>query len=291
MVAWLIWAIPGDPASIICPPEVCAGTTGLAERWNLDRGPIHFYLTWVSQALNGDLGNSWRVQQGVPVVSLMKLALPNTLSLILLASLPLMLGAVVAALGRIPRKLEQVLQLGGALPAVVLALVAAAVVQLHFGADMYSSQACTIRLLAGALVLGIADGALSSAVTGSRTLFQRERGQRYVQVARLRGENVLSNTLPNVAGAWAGQLRARILHLMSGAVIVEAVLRIDGLGDLLWRATLLQDFGIVLAAATFFALMSALLLLLQALVEVFVAWHSRRAPSLVSRQSTTRVAA
>ena len=75
-----------------------------------------------------------------------------------------------------------------------------------------------------------------------------------------------------------GQLRARALHLLSGAVVVEVVLRIDGLGDLLWRGTLLQDFGVVLAAATGFAVVSAALLLVQAGLEVLVAVQTRRTP-------------
>ena len=41
IITMLIWALPGDPASIICPPESCGGTDTLAERWNLDAGPWH----------------------------------------------------------------------------------------------------------------------------------------------------------------------------------------------------------------------------------------------------------
>jgi ABC-type dipeptide/oligopeptide/nickel transport system permease component len=137
-----------------------------------------------------------------------------------------------------------------------------------------------LKLLCGAAILGTTDGALSGAITGTRSLFDNERKQQYVLVAQLRGEGVLSNTLPNVAGALAGQLRARVLHLLSGAVIVEAVLRIDGLGDFLWKATLRQDFGLLLAAATGFAVVSGAILLLQAMIEVLVAWHQRRAPAL-----------
>ena len=48
----------------------------------------------------------------------------------------------------------------------------------------------------------------------------------------------------------------------------------------MWGGTLLQDFGVVLACATGFAMLSAILLLLQAFVEVAVAIHIRRSPSL-----------
>jgi ABC-type dipeptide/oligopeptide/nickel transport system permease component len=80
--------------------------------------------------------------------------------------------------------------------------------------------------------------------------------------------------------ALAGQMRARVLHLLSGAVVVEVVLVLPGVGDLLWSGTLLQDFGVVLAAATSFAAISGGLLCLQALVEIAVALHVRRAPAV-----------
>ena len=282
IITLLIWSLPGDPASIICPPEICGGTDGLAERWNLHAGPVHFYTAWVMDALHGELGNSWRVQQGVPIRSLVDQAVPNTAALVLMAMVPLLLASVASAAGWIPRRLDPLLQAVGLVPAVVLALVAAAMVQLNYGSEMYGEQARLVRLLAGAAVLGLADGAFSGAVSGTRSLFDREKNQRYVQVALLRGERVLSNTLPNAAGALVGQMRARILHLLSGAVVVEAVLRIDGLGDLLWRATVLQDFGLVLAAATGFALFSGVLVFIQALLEILVAWHIRRAPRIES---------
>ncbi len=280
LITALIWILPGDPASIICPPEICGGTEGLAARWNLDQGPVHFYRSWVTGALAGDMGNSWRVLQGVPVRDLLDAAVPNTVSLILLATVPLLLASTAAGAGWLPRRLDPVFQAVGLVPAVVLALVAAAAVLLSYGAEAHGEQAGVVRLLLGALVLGVADGALSGAVTGVRGTVDRERDQQYVLVGLLRGEGELSNMLPNVAGSLAGQLRARLLHLLSGAVVVEAVLRIDGLGDLLWRATILQDFGLVLAAATGFALVSAALLLIQAVLEVAVAWHMRRSPAV-----------
>lgn len=281
IITLLIWALPGDPASIICPPESCGGTEALAARWHLDGGPWTFFSSWLADALGGDFGNSWRLQQGVAVSELLAEAVPTTAILITLALLPLMLGAALAALDVLPAKLDAPLYVVGLVPAVVLALIAAAFVELNLGVESFGDAGQRWRLLAGAAVLGLADGAFSGAVTGTRGLFQSENKQRYVGIAILRGERPIHNTLPNVAPALAGQLRARLLHLLSGAVVVEAVLRINGLGDLLWGGTLLQDFGVVLAAATGFAMLSAALLLVQAGVEVLVAVHVRRAPSLV----------
>lgn len=280
LITGLLWALPGDPAEIICPRELCEGTSALAARWNLDDGPVHFYTQWLAGALQGDLGNSWRVLQGVPVADLLVEAIPTTLLLTLGGAVPLLLAAAAGASGRLPRRVDDVLSVSGLVPAVVLALLGAAIVDLRYGGDAWSEDATRLRLLLGAGVLGLADGAVASAMSGVRALFERERSERYVGVATLRGEGELANMLPNVVPALTGQMRARLLQLLSATVVVEVVLRIDGVGDLLWKGTLLQDFGLVLGAATFYAVVSAAFLLTQGLVEIAVAAVVRRAPAV-----------
>ena len=280
VITLLIWSLPGDPAEIICPPGICTGTEALAERWHLDEGPWGFFSTWLGSAISGDLGNSWRLQQGGSVAQLMWTSLPNTVSLVLMSLVPIVIGSAAAASGLMPRRLDPLWQVIGLAPVVILALFCAAYVQITYGFDSYSGFPGMLRLILGALVLGLADGALAAAVVGTRSVFEAENKQRYVGIAVLRGETPLSNTLPNVTPALMGQLRSRVLQILSGAVIVEVVLEIEGLGDLLWRGTLLQDFGVVLAAAWAFSLISAGLLLAQALVEVFTAVHIRYSPAV-----------
>jgi uncharacterized protein (TIGR00369 family) len=55
----LLWALPGDPASIICPPETCSGTEELARRWNLDQGPTHYFLSWAGGVAQGGFVSGW----------------------------------------------------------------------------------------------------------------------------------------------------------------------------------------------------------------------------------------
>jgi ABC-type dipeptide/oligopeptide/nickel transport system permease component len=61
--------------------------------------------------------------------------------------------------------------------------------------------------------------------------------------------------------------------------VVEVVLGIPGLGELLFDGTLLQDFGVVLAASWAFSLMASALLCAQALVEIGHALAIRRFPA------------
>ena len=186
---------------------------------------------------------------------------------------------MAAVVERWPRRADAVVQGLGFVPVVVGALVAAAWVELRYGAFAYDGWPAVVRLTLGALVLAIADGALASAVAGTRGTVEAERRRRYVRIAVLRGESVLANIAPNVLPAWVAQLRGRVLHLLSGAVVVEVVLGIPGLGELLFDGTLLQDFGVVLAATWAFSWLSAGLLLLHAAVDVGVARWVRFVPA------------
>ena len=280
MITIILWILPGDPADIICPPEICQGTEQLAKRWGLDQGPWHFYRQWVGRALGGEFGNSWRTQQGVPVAELIAESLPTTAKLVVLALVPLTFASVLAALGALPRRLDPLWQGVGLAPSVILALLASAFIEIRYGAISHSGLPALLRLLAGAAVLGIADGALAAAIVGTRSTFEEEVKQRYIGIAVLRGESALANALPNVLPALIGQLRGRIVHVMSGAVIVEVVLSIPGLGELLFDGTLMQDFGVVLAASWAFSLLASALLCAQALAEIAVALAIRRHPAL-----------
>lgn len=282
VITGLIWTLPGDPASLICPPEICSGGEELARRWNLADGPVHFFVEWLKAAVGGDFGDSWRIQQGSPVTPLLLQAVPQTAALVGLALAMLVVGALGAATRTLPKQADTVLSAVGLVPAVVMALAAAALVSVEYGASAFSDEAIRLKILLGAVALGVADSALAGATRGVRGIFEAERKRRYVQMAVLRGESVLSNAWPNAAPAIAGQMRARTLHLLSGAVVVEVVLQIEGLGDLLWAGTLAQDFGVVLAATFGFALLSGALLLAQAVVEILVALHVRRAPQVMA---------
>lgn len=274
----IVWALPGDPAEVICPPGICEGIGELAARWHLDQGPWAFYTHWMGAAADGDFGRSWGVMQGVPVRELLDGAVPVTLLLVGGATVGVALGVLLAVTGVAGRRTEGLAGLVGVAPLILLALLGAAGVELSYGAEAFGEVANRWRLLAGVLVLTLADGALGNAVGGARASIAAERSQRYVSVGELRGEGALANMLPNVGGALAGQLRARFLQLLSGAVVVEVVLRLDGVGDLLWWGALKQDFGVVLAAATVFAALSGAALAGQAAAELALGWVVRRSP-------------
>lgn len=278
IITFFIWALPGDPASNICPPERC-DTALLAKEFNLDQGSWVFFTDWLAEAFHGDFGRSWRVMQGVEIQELLRKSFPNTMFLLLFSLIPITIGALIGAFEIIRSKWDPILVMVGIVPVVVFALISAAVVEINYAGSDLENQANWARIVMGALTLGFADAAFSGSLIGFRDTLKQEKNQRYVGVSILRGETVLSNTLPNVCNALIGQYRSRILHILSGLVIVEVIVGINGVGALLWKGTLSQDFGLVLATATIFAVLSGILLIIQAILECLVAMHIRKAPT------------
>ncbi len=280
VITEILWALPGDPIDIMCPPGLCTGQAQMAQRLCMADGAWHFYSCWLSHAVELDFGRSLRVAQGEHVWVLLRESLPTTAALVGASLLPVFVLSSLASANLLPRALDYLWQAVGLVPSVILSLLAAAYITISYGAGSGDGVPAMLRLGFGALVLACADGTLAGAVIGTRSVFDEEIKARYIQIAMLRGESTFLNALPNVTPALIGQFRGRVLHIMSGAVIVEVVLDISGLGDLLWDGTLLQDFPVVLAAAFAFSLMSGALLLVQAVAEVAVEMHIRRAPAV-----------
>ena len=270
-----LWALPGDPALNLCSPPSC-NPEKLAEHWGLDQGPFVFYQEWFASAIQLDFGKSWQVLQGFSVTELLKESFPVTAGLMALSLVPLLAASFAAAMGVMPRRLDIGWQGLGLIPAVILALFFDAWLRITYGEQDLTGT----RMAFGAVVLGLADGTLSGAIVGTRSVLEEEVKQRYVQIAVMRGETVVSNTLPNVLPSLVGQFRARLLTILSGAVIVEVVLGLPGLGSLLWDGTLSQDFGVVLAATFAFSILSGFALLVQGAIEVGVSMYTRRSPDV-----------
>ncbi|MEQ1571674.1 MAG: hypothetical protein ABMA64_38955, partial [Myxococcota bacterium] len=158
VITAVLWALPGDPASIICPPQVCVGTQALAERWGLADGAWAFYVRWIASAAALEFGNSWRIQQGTPVGDLLAESVPTTATLLALAIVPTAVGSALAASGRLGRRADPVWQAIGLVPGVILALAAAAAIEISFGALSHDGLPGVLRLVSGGVVLAFADG-------------------------------------------------------------------------------------------------------------------------------------
>jgi peptide/nickel transport system permease protein len=269
LVFVVVRVLPGDPAAIIMAtegsPEALAR---LRESLGLNRPLPVQYVQWVSGALRGDLGRS--IQYDVPVGALIVSRLPVTLPLALLAAL--LMAAAALPLGiyaathhrRTGDYLAMVLsQVGISVPQFWSGLLLILVFSVHFGwvssggfEGWSSGLGSALRsLLLPAVALGLFQAAVLVRATRSAVL--EVLREDYVRTARAKGlgegrvigVHTFRNALipvVTVAGIQLGQL-------MAGAIVLESVFALPGLGRLALGAISARDLPVVQGVALFVA--------------------------------------
>ncbi len=264
---------PGDPAYAVLALEQPGSTPSdaavdlMRSKLGLDHPAPQRYLHWLSDALRGDLGLSYR--SGRPVAAEIADRMPATLtlaaaSLALAALVGLPLGVLAATrAGSGWDTASRLLVLAGATtPTYVLSLLLVLVfaVQLNLVPAFGSGTALHLVLPAVAL----SAGPLAQIARLSRASLLEVSRQDYLRTAMAKGLSPLRVTLVHasrvavlpvltVTGLTAGQL-------LGGAVIVETIFSWNGVGKYAVDAVFLRDYpaiqGVVLYAAAAVALVN-----------------------------------
>lgn len=264
LVAFLLQQlIPGDQA-VALAGEYATDDKLAAIRADLglDQPVFSRYLDWIGGVATGDLGTSYRT--GQPVTEIVLDRLPVTLLLTLFALLVAVVIGVpcgVAAAQRpgswIDRLLTTAATAGIAIPNFWLGmmLIALFAVQLGWlpgpgGVDLAGDPGNAIR----ALVLpSIALGMVGSAeiCRQVRSAMVENLGSDYVRTLRATGLSrrsvVWRHALKNSSLPLATILGIQVSHLVGGAVVVEAVFGLSGIGSLVVEATNQRDYVVIQA--------------------------------------------
>jgi peptide/nickel transport system permease protein len=249
--------LPGDPAAILLGTSARPDTlAALHHQLGLDRPLILQYLAWIGGALTGDLGTS--ITYGVPVSGLIADRLALTLPLALLAilistSLALLLG-VTAAANRdraIDRAVQGFAQLGIAVPDfwIGLLLILLFSTSLNwFSAGGWSGwSAGAGKALAGlilpAIALALPQAGVLTRVTRAAVL--DVLAEDFIRTARAKGLDrstaLWRHALPNALLPVVTILGLQVSFLVAGAVLVENVFSLPGLGRLAYLALSQRD--------------------------------------------------
>lgn len=257
----LLYAAAGNVGRTILGPTATQATVALKnQQLGLNTPLISRYFSWLGHALTGNFGNSWFTNQPVTTAIFARMQVTLTLvfgAVIVSAVLSAVLGVWSALRGRwVDRSVQVFTVLGFAIPGFIIAvfLVRYFALGTHWFkptgyvplAISFTGWIRTVTLpiiaLSIGLIAGIAQQVRSSVIDALR--------QDWVRTLRSRGipeRSVLfKHVLRNAGGPALSVLALSFVGLLGGAVIIEEVFGIPGLGQIAVLATSEGDVPLVM---------------------------------------------
>lgn len=257
----LVRLAPGDPVLIVLGGKRVdpALLDVLRHQFGLVGDPFTQYVAWLGRALQGDLGESYRLRQDV--VSLIAERLPLTLQLVGLAMLIAVVVAIPLGVVQAHRRNSVIDYVGSLLaliglssPVYFTAIVGVLVFAVGLGwLPAFGSGKDPLdqlrHLILPAVALALGTIALTSRMTRSAML--EALSSDYIEAARAKGlpertilvKHALRNALIPVVTVTSLQIG----FLLVGSVLVETTLGLGGLGSLVTDAIQNRDYPVIQA--------------------------------------------
>ena len=282
--------------NILGPGATEAGVAQVVQQYHLDDPLAKRYLLWLSDALRGDLGRSAISSQDVSTA--IAKALPVSLQLMIYAQLMALLLAIPAGVyaaykanRRGDRVSSTIALVGLSIPNFVLAIVLILIFALggmstfgvHLGVHWFPASRYTAfgdgwwehfkHMFLPALALAVAQAAAYMRVLRSDMIATLQ--ENFITTAKAKG-------LPDRRILWGHALRPSSFTLLTvfgvntatligGALIIETIFSLPGLGTLLGTAIFQKDFlvvqGVVVVIAIGFILINFLVDLLYGVLD------------------------
>ena len=284
LVFGVLELLPGNAAQVLMGPDAAPeAVAALSTKLGLDDPALTRYLHWLSGMLRGDLGESFAYSTPVATLIAERLALTVPLALIAMAlTAVLALLAGVFAASRHNRMGDWLVmglsQLGVAVPNFWFAIMGILVFSVGLqwlpaggfpGWDEGLVPALQ-SLALPAVSLAVVQAAILARVTRGAVLEQLHED--YLRTARAKG-------LSRRAALWGHVLRNAMVpvltvmglqfaNLLAGAIVIENVFYLPGLGRLIFQAIANRDLNVVRDCVM---LLAAMVVIVNFLVDVLAA--------------------
>lgn len=262
--------IPGNPALIIYGPDADEVLIEQAQKeFNLDKPLYKRYFVWLSDAVKGDFGKSYRFNQSVN--TLIKDSSGTTLTLALftifftaLIGFPLGIFFATSRKKIIKKPVELFDQLWISIPSYCTALILILIFTVKF--SLFPSMGfvewnenpfeCMRTIFLPSLSLALGSSAILARYL--KTSFLQQKNKNYVYAALSKG---LSESYVNIHHIFINAVipvitisAMTITEILGGSIIIENVFSIPGIGKLIMAAISARDFpliqGLVMYLAT-----------------------------------------
>ena len=282
----LLHVTPGDPAALMAGEDATAAQVeAMRERLGLNR-PFHTqFIDWFANALRLDLGESIFLRQPV-TEAMMERVQPTglltlySLSLAILISIP---AGVIAAVRRnswVDRLLMVMSISGAAIPSFFLGILLIMLFAVILGwlppggyTDIGDDLVDHLKhMLLPSLALGFSAAGLLSRMVRSTMLDVLQED--YVRTAYAKGlpqrTVVLLHALRNALIPAMTVLGITLAGLLGGAVVIETVFNLPGMGRLVVQSIARRDFPVIQGVVLITAVIQVLVMLLVDVLYVYV---------------------
>jgi peptide/nickel transport system permease protein len=253
LVFSLIHLVPGDPAQAMLGDGASAqDIADLRKSLGLDAPLFDQYVTFLSRAITGDLGRSFRT--GQPVTTMIVERVPATAELAIAAMvvavvIAIPLGVIAAVWrGTAADYGAMTFALAGvSIPNFWLGPLLAIVFAVELGWLPVSGRGTPAHLVLPAISLGLALAAILARMTRASLL--DELRELYVRAARARGASrtaaVTAHALRNSMVPLLTIVALQFGAVLTGAVITETIFAWPGIGRLLIQSIGFRDYPMV----------------------------------------------
>ena len=267
LVVFVMLRLSGDPAALLLPSDASIEQIqALRERLGLNQ-PLHAqYLQFLSKALRGDLGYSFRYKE--PSLGLVVAHLPATLvlagaalGLAVALGIPLAMLAAVRRQSWVDRAVQALAALGQSAPVFWIGMMLILMFAVRLQWFPVSGRYTASSIVLPASTLAIFNLGLLMRVVRSEVL--DVLGMDFVRTARAKGlfesTVLIRHVLRNAALGTVTIIGLQLGSLLGGAVVTEIVFAWPGLGRLTVDAIYIRDFPLVVAAVFVIAVMITVL--------------------------------
>lgn len=271
----LISLSPSNPAEValrvneIVPTE--EAVRAMEEQLGTNKPYIERYVTWLTDSLQGDFGNSY--VNNKPVATLIGQAIPNTIKLAFVALLITIVFSVLVGIlcavyeGSFGDKLARALVfVGTAMPSFWVGLLLIWIFSVKLNLFPTSGMERPSSIVLPAITLALAY--ISTYVRLIRNNMVQNKHENYVYYARIRGlkeSTIIKHIFKNSLQTSITALGMSIPKLIAGTVIVENIFAWPGVGRLCVTAIYNRDFPIIQA---YILLMAVMFVVCNLLVDV-----------------------
>ncbi|WP_343003346.1 nickel/cobalt ABC transporter permease [Clostridium sp. 2218st1_F5_2218SCRN_220325] len=271
----LISLSPSNPAEValrvneIVPTE--EAVRAMEEQLGTNKPYIERYVTWLTDSLQGDFGNSY--VNNKPVATLIGQAIPNTIKLAFVALLITIVFSVLVGIlcavyeGSFGDKLARALVfVGTAMPSFWVGLLLIWIFSVKLNLFPTSGMERPSSIVLPAITLALAY--ISTYVRLIRNNMVQNKHENYVYYARIRGlkeTTIIKHIFKNSLQSSLTALGMSIPKLIAGTVVVENIFAWPGVGRVCVDAIFNRDFPVIQA---YILLMAVLFVICNLLVDI-----------------------